>query len=538
MKNTERTNTQARVSALAARDSLVSEPTGLVEYRSVGRLVVIGGAESLEFLRQLKDPLRPQLLLLDGDIGAAPDVVRVAGREIRISGHMGDFHIQLGEEGRPGAESLHADLVLDLSPEPLLTMPLKPVGYLTARAEADSLAMAREQLETLCGVFEKPRFFSYDASRCAHSRSGQPGCNRCVETCPAEAITGLLESIEVDPYLCQGGGICAAVCPSGAIRYAYPGPADTLDRLRAMLAAYLVAGGTEPVIAFVARAEAEQLPDDVPDNVLPFEVEELASVGLDIWLSALAFGARSVILVKSSALPHAVRKALDEQLAVAGALLGGLGYPVNTVRIVQPKAVVQECAASMPAIDPAKYAGLDEKRRVTYMAMDHLAAHASDFNQVCSLPEYASFGQVIVDPEACTLCMSCTSVCPMNALKTGGDTPRLQFCEMNCVQCGICAAACPEQAIQLEPRMLFDRDARRANRTLYEEPPFCCVSCGKPFATQRMVDNMMQRLDGHWMFQDERARRRLMMCEDCRVVDVVQDKSAMEAGMMPEPNRH
>ena len=31
------------------------------------------------------------------------------------------------------------------------------------------------------------------------------------------------------------------------------------------------------------------------------------------------------------------------------------------------------------------------------------------------------------------------------------------------------------------------------------------------------------------MFQSERAKRRLQMCEDCRVVDAVQDADAMLA---------
>jgi hypothetical protein len=40
---------------------------------------------------------------------------------------------------------------------------------------------------------------------------------------------------------------------------------------------------------------------------------------------------------------------------------------------------------------------------------------------------------------------------------------------------------------------------------------------------------MMQKLAGHYMFNSERAKQRLMMCEDCRVVDVVQDDEAMRS---------
>ena len=33
--------------------------------------------------------------------------------------------------------------------------------------------------------------------------------------------------------------------------------------------------------------------------------------------------------------------------------------------------------------------------------------------------------------------------------------PQLRFVEKNCVQCGLCANTCPEDAITLAPRMSF-----------------------------------------------------------------------------------
>mgnify|MGYP000193386553 CR=1 FL=1 len=34
-------------------------------------------------------------------------------------------------------------------------------------------------------------------------------------------------------------------------------------------------------------------------------------------------------------------------------------------------------------------------------------------------------------------------------LGTGGDLPQLKFTEWNCVQCGLCEKACPEEAISM-----------------------------------------------------------------------------------------
>ena len=35
---------------------------------------------------------------------------------------------------------------------------------------------------------------------------------------------------------------------------------------------------------------------------------------------------------------------------------------------------------------------------------------------------------------------------------------------------------------------------------------------------------MQAQLSGHWMFEDEKALRRLKMCEDCRVKDIFESE--------------
>jgi len=55
---------------------------------------------------------------------------------------------------------------------------------------------------------------------------------------------------------------------------------------------------------------------------------------------------------------------------------------------------------------------------------------------------------------------------------------------------------------------------------MHQEAPFHCVSCGKPFATQKMMTRMTEKLQGHWMFQSSDALRRVQMCGDCRVRDM------------------
>ena len=157
-------------------------------------------------------------------------------------------------------------------------------------------------------------------------------------------------------------------------------------------------------------------------------------------------------------------------------------------------------------------------------ALDHLWKNASEKKDVVPLAAGAPFGALQVNKSTCTLCKACIGACPESALIDATETPALRFIERNCVQCGLCADTCPEHAIALVPRLSFGKEAREAV-TLNEAEPFNCVRCGKPFGTRQMVDAMMGRLAGHSMFAQGAALRRLQMCADCRVVDMMSSKN-------------
>jgi ferredoxin len=93
------------------------------------------------------------------------------------------------------------------------------------------------------------------------------------------------------------------------------------------------------------------------------------------------------------------------------------------------------------------------------------------------------------------------------------------------VQCGLCAKTCPEDAITLVPRLLLGPEAKIAV-VLNETEPFNCVRCAKPFGTRQMIDAMLARLTGHAMFGTPESLRRLQMCADCRVLDMMESKNS------------
>ncbi|MDX1467632.1 MAG: 4Fe-4S binding protein, partial [Halomonas sp.] len=106
-------------------------------------------------------------------------------------------------------------------------------------------------------------------------------------------------------------------------------------------------------------------------------------------------------------------------------------------------------------------------------------------------------------------------------LAAGDESPLLSFREADCVQCGLCAEACPEDAITLIPGFLADA-VRGERQVRHEEPAFPCIRCGKPFATVSTVETLKAKLADHPYFAGD-ALARLEMCEDCRVKDVWQE---------------
>lgn len=534
-------NAAARDKALASAAELIIEPTTMVGYSSRGTVLVLGGADARTAASLMPASLTPHIVVDDNDSAEGVTCTRTRNREVSLEGYLGNYRLSLKGTGDEAVEVIEADLVLDLSESPFLQMPLTPPGYFTHDVSSNGLAETIESLAEMTGTFEKPKFFNYDASICAHGRSGKMACTRCIDACPAEAITSLAERIEVEPHLCQGGGVCATACPSGAIRYAYPGVEDTLATLRVLLKTYREAGGVDPVVVFHGRESG--MPMGYPANALPVALEELASAGLDVWLSALAYGASAVQLLDDGDIPERVVSEIDQQLRTARGILAGMGYPEDALQRVDTSGLRRRDTALMPILQPATFAGSGGKRQVAYMAIDALYDQAVSLMPRAPLPEVtlsegAPFGAALIDDGLCTACQSCVSACPGKALQSGQDVPQVRFIESNCLQCGLCVQVCPESAISITPRLLLRRDERNSVRTLYEEPPFCCVSCGKPFATRSVIDNMMAKLEGHWMFTDERSRQRLMMCEDCRVIDVVQDQDMMERDLKQDRVTH
>jgi ferredoxin len=546
-----------KAAALLAAAAEEAAPFAVVSLESAGVALILGRDETaVEAARDLSESLDVTVLLTPGAEVAPPRRATfpvLQGRIAAAQGRLGAFVLTVDDyaapapssraalrfgPGRDGAVS-RCDLVVDLTGgAPLFPAGELRPGYLRADPR-DGAAVARtvRRAAEMVGTFDKPRFIEFAPDLCAHSRNRKVGCTRCLDLCPASAIAPAGDTVAIDPDVCAGCGQCAAACPTGAAAYALPPVETVARRLRAAARAYHAAGATvAPVFLLHDEDHGAALIDasarhgrGLPAHVVPVLVNEITAVGPEILAAALAWGAGAVRLLGRARPRHDIA-GLRATLALMGDILDATGHGAGAVRLIEtddPDALEAALAGPAPALRAARssFVPPQDKRGLLTAAMVALNETAPTPADRAPLRPGAPFGAVLLDRDACTLCMACVGVCPAGALLDNPESPMLRFTESACVQCGLCAATCPETAIALVPQLDF-RAWEAPRRILKEEAPFCCEGCGEPFGVASSIARVKARLADHWMFQgsDGTARLRVLsLCENCRVEAVVNE---------------
>lgn len=525
-------DTTPKMVALIADAGLTAPAHKSVDIVSEGSCLIIGAADvAMAAAEKLSQALTVTVLVRNGDdIMPTHAYDIVAGDLHQATGTLGRFDVLInafqqsvaGGRGTPamtpprdGAMS-QCDIILDLSGDaPLFPAPEKRDGYVRADPKSQpAVADAIFAASQLVGTFEKPFYVRMETSLCAHSRAEKPACSNCLNVCPTGAILSAGEHVTIDPLICAGCGACSAVCPSGAISYDAPTSDHIFRRINTLASTYRNAGGKDATLLVHDEHGAEMISlaarygRGLPAHVIPMEVDALAGFGHAEMVGALASGFGHVDILLA---PKTERDALEPQTVLANAIAQG---SVALLDIADPDALSDHLFDTQPGTAiAAPILPLGTRRQVARLSAKALNPDV----ETLPLPVGAPYGAVVVDTEACTLCLACVSLCPSGALADNPDMPQLRFQEDACLQCGLCTNVCPEKAITLEPQLDLT-DAALSQSVLNEEEPFACVECGSLFGVKSTVEKIMEKLAGnHAMFANPKAARMIQMCDNCRI---------------------
>jgi ferredoxin len=548
-----------KMAALIALAEHQPPPVKLISMTSYGRCLIYGGGDAaIALAKKLSADLGVTVMLSPDDAEVMAEsfpFTLTTGVIKQAQGHFTNFTLTIDHfaEALPhsraaiaygpmasGVES-QCDMLIDLTGNtPLFTGWQKRDGYF--RADPDDISRLAEienQARTMIGDFEKPIYVTFDENLCAHSRNSITGCSKCLDVCPAGAITSIGDTVAIDPGICGGCGYCGAVCPSGAAQTNLLPIDETVSQIALMGRTYHEAGGKAPdllihdgqygleVINTLAR-----FGKGLPAHVIPYEMHAVGRTGHDILLGAIASGfQRVMMLVNPQKADDAA--AITPQITLAEALLKGAGVkPDHRFQVIDDAdpdkieaALWQKSKTS--AVKTSGFMALGAPRAVTRLAMRSLiSANGGKIDTPIPLPQGAPYGRVEVNTTSCTVCLSCVGACPAGALQDNPDAPQLLFKEDACLQCGICVATCPEKVITLVPQFNLS-DQALSTELIVEDAPFHCTACGKPFGTTRSIEAIVGKLSGHSMFADSGRLDMLKMCEDCRVDAIFSEKDKM-----------
>ncbi len=500
-----------------------------VSYRSEGMCLIFGPTERVSIALSCLPPglksisFSPQI---PESYNANQNYV---GDIVKIEGYMGTYRAQItagGENRDIGSLSSNKnrlfDLILDLNDSPLLPQEVFPLGYYhVANNNAQDIDRILGQMAQCIGTLYKPRYYNYNESICAHERQNMTGCSQCLDNCPAAAIQSTDDQlIQINSFLCQGCGSCTQVCPSGALSYTYPDRKTILQRLKQLIESFNLLSNEAPNILFYEDNlkqidHLSGLLNELPNNILPFPLHSIASIGKDLWLALLASGAASLYLLRPSTASSTVHLSLSNEIQCAQDLLLSLGIEAERIQLIR--------STELHKLEYKKFFHLpfsnmniddwpNDKRGFLLKALEQLLIVTKRDGLTCPQSTDSGLGSLKLDDTRCTLCQACVHLCPTSALSI--DTSLLKFQQTACVQCGICVEGCPEQALKLDPVFFFDPASLPS--VLFESKNRAeCIHCGKSFADKRFVDKSITLVKNLPFFQAKQVDL-LRMCSDCR----------------------
>lgn len=301
---------------------------------------------------------------------------------------------------------------------------------------------------------------------CVHAHIETASCRACVEICPKQAWQLSDESLGIDTEACDGCGLCAPVCPQGAILH------DHSPFLRQF---------NQSVIALVACERSGLEPSS---GVIPC----IHALGLTDVLKLYQKQEVHGFLVCHGDCEHCERhqglhlKSVVEQVNTALTQRKQMGFAYHVVsaeiwreqRNKLPPPIVKG-----PEVNRRNFLRLGAQQVVQEtLKIKGMVDDSKFIPPALWLPERDNIAPLPyvpqLNPELCNGCDACLQVCPHRALLLDLEQARYIVNAENCSNCLMCQDVCAQKAIQVAQWVV----PQAIQFSLHTAR---CKHCGRPF---------------------------------------------------------
>jgi ferredoxin len=312
------------------------------------------------------------------------------------------------------------------------------------------------------------------AERCIRSAPNHLECQRCVETCPAQALFFVEENERsakgqrlVVSDACHGCGACLPSCPTEALL------SSELQRLDQALATQqqgkpltiachrvesakptteslhcLRIIGVDQLLNWMTQTPGQSITLCVADDCAHCQAAPTKQANTDTWWEQMQ--GLDVLQLAETHRPYR---------AAQGAVMSRRRF-MGASRPQQPVYTQDD-------------AGVRARRLQRYAAAVQ-SGFSGDFSA-----DLKQLPRIQLDQQRCDASGVCSKICPTDALKLT-DQGVLSFTSLDCISCGFCISHCPEQALVMTDSSDF------GTWVLRENPVVACFDCGREFSSPRL----------------------------------------------------
>ena len=416
-----------------------------------------------------------------------------------INGHVGDLHVTLKKEDE--LFDVEVDQIIWDGKAPIFATKQSGVYDVSTLGFEGALKKVRSNE----GTYHYKNFINYDPSICQYHERRFEICGKCADICPTVAIlkedeTKHLVFSHID---CHGCGGCISVCPSGALDYTQMPRAAF-----AHLTSY-VKGAITLIIPHKMDLELIDIP--LPQGVLPFMIEGEKYLHEAHLMNLLQTSGNPVIFYTDF-----ISKGTGDVIRMINEIFERK-YHKKAIYVCETTQELQTIFDTLKPIPECMY-GINEmglrKREIFSARLAHLVGE-EDLG-VVKTGEHVHYGDIVINEDKCTLCLSCVGACNVRALTAHPEDNSLRFNASICTNCGYCEVTCPEKEclsvvkdeIHLKPKWF-------SQRIMARDELFKCTECGKEFATNKAVQKIAALMTPLFGADDVKIRT-LYCCADCK----------------------